>query len=189
VTITVRLPPADAPGISSPASSTTGLYTVSWNSVATAESYQLEEQVNGGGWVAQYDGTMLTRYMSQRPSATYQYRVRACNASGCGPYSGVTQTVVAINRIPLDFKVRYSASGYPQQTTRYYFFWNPVVGATRYEINTIKQQTITVQSTVQNPYETAMGGPPIHFGDSYRIRSCDAGSCSDWSEWVKHASY
>lgn len=188
VGVLVRLPPADAPGISSPASSTTGLFSVNWNGVATAETYQLEEQVNGGGWTLQYEGPLLSRYQSQRPSATYQYRVRGCNTSSCGPYSVTTQTVVAINRIPLEFKVRYSATGYPQQTSRYYFYWNPIVGATRYEINTIKQQTITVQATAPNPHEITMGGPPMHFGDSYRIRSCDAGSCSDWSEWVKHAS-
>ena len=94
-TVTVLLPPSSAPSLSVPASNTTGSYTVSWSGVATATSYNLQEQVNGGGW-STVQSSATTSWAANHSSGTYGYHVQACNGSGCGPWSGIGSTAVTI---------------------------------------------------------------------------------------------
>ncbi|WP_158497855.1 RHS repeat protein [Pseudoxanthomonas suwonensis] len=184
---TVLLPPASAPTVTAPTNNTTGTYALMWTAVGTATSYQLEEQVDGGAWAQIYEGANTSRSISSKPNGTYGYRVRACNTSGCGPYSAVAQTVVVINLIPVNFYVKYQSSGWPQTTT-YYFFWNQVAGATSYEITGQSGPTMTLPGNTAIPHQVSMSGPPMHFGPQgqYRIRSCNGTTCSAWSDWVTH---
>jgi len=95
-TITVLYPPA-TPGLSVPAgNNTTGSYTVSWNGVATATGYNLQEQVNGGGWSTVYSGTGGSWSTSGRVNGNYGYQVQACNGSGCSAFSPVGTVSVAM---------------------------------------------------------------------------------------------
>jgi hypothetical protein len=95
-TTTVLLPPSAAPSLSVPATSSTGSYTVSWGGVSGATSYTLQEQVNGGGWTTLQASGSTSRSISGKTSGTYGYRVQACNASGCGPWSGVSSILAVV---------------------------------------------------------------------------------------------
>ncbi len=94
----VTLPPGSAPSLNVPStvSNTTGSYTVSWNSVAGATSYTLQEQVNGGSWNTVYNGSATSKALSGRTNATYGYRVRACNVGGCSGWSASQSVAVSV---------------------------------------------------------------------------------------------
>lgn len=79
--------PASAPLLNAPGVNTTGSYTVSWTGVAYATRYQLDESVNGGAWTQVYNAGGGGIALSRNTSVPHSYRVRACNAFGCGPYS------------------------------------------------------------------------------------------------------
>ena len=95
-TTTVLLPPSSAPSLSVPGTNSTGSYTVSWGGVSGATSYTLQEQVNGGGWTTLQASGSTSRNISGKTSGTYGYRVQACNASGCGPWSGVSSILAVV---------------------------------------------------------------------------------------------
>jgi hypothetical protein len=95
-TLVVTHPPAAAPNLSAPGSSTNGSYTVSWSAVSTATTYTLDEQLNGGSWTAIQSGSAQSRAITGKGTGNYGYRVEACNAGGCGPWSAVSSVQVVI---------------------------------------------------------------------------------------------
>lgn len=97
-TTQVLLVPAAPSTPSSPANNTTGSYTVSWGTVTTATSYRLEESVNSGSWSEIFNAGGTSASLAGRTTATYSYRARACNASGCGGYSGAATRRCCLRR-------------------------------------------------------------------------------------------
>lgn len=89
-------PPAGIPALSAPAVNTTGSYSVTWNGVTDTTYYLLDESAGGGAW-AQVSNTTVTSasFTGKNTSIAYQYRIRACNAAGCGSYS----SIVIVDRI------------------------------------------------------------------------------------------
>ncbi|NYE30634.1 YD repeat-containing protein [Rhodanobacter sp. K2T2] len=94
-TVTVTAPTA-APALSAPATNATGSYTVSWGGVTGASAYLLQQQVNGGGWTTLQNSAAASLAVSGETNGSYGYRVQACDAVGCGPFSGTATTVVTI---------------------------------------------------------------------------------------------
>lgn len=87
--------PTTAPTISAPADSSNGDYAVTWTDVKRATSYPLQMKLNDGGW-SPLAASGDTRWLATaQQTGTYSYRVQACNASGCGPWSNVASTTVA----------------------------------------------------------------------------------------------
>lgn len=87
-----------APIINSPGYSTNGNYIVAWNAVPGTLSYAVEESAGGGAWIETYSGSANNQSVSGRVNGTYTYRVKACNAAGCGPWSALA--VVFVQRAP-----------------------------------------------------------------------------------------
>jgi len=75
----------------------TGSYTVSWTAVDTATRYELQEMAvtYGGSWTTIHDAAERSKYISGQFDGQYDYRVRACNVGGCGPYSATGSVYVA----------------------------------------------------------------------------------------------
>jgi YD repeat-containing protein len=174
--VVVALAPTSAPSVSAPANSSTGSYAVSWNSVATAISYALQEQVNGGGWSTVQASSARTWNTSGRANASYGYRVQACNASGCGPWSG-TATVSVL--LPPQSAPSLSV---PASSTNgaYAVSWASVGYVTRY---TLQEQVngggwSTVQATGARSWSTS-GRANASYG--YRVQACNASGCGPWS--------
>jgi len=174
-TTTVLYAPGSAPTITTPANNTNGSYTVSWTGVATATSYNLQEQVNGGGWAAVQSSGASTWGASGKGNGTYGYRVQACNSSGCGPWSSTGNTTVLL------------PPGAPTLSTpinntngSYTVSWTTVSTATSY---TLQEQ---VNGGAWNNVQSSAG---ISWGASgkangtygYRVQACNVSGCSGWS--------
>ncbi|MDO1527979.1 DUF6531 domain-containing protein [Fulvimonas sp. R45] len=175
--VTVTIPPASAPSLSVPATNSSGSYTVSWGSVGGATSYTLQEQVNGGGWSTAYSGSATSKAFTGKSRGTsYGYRVEACNAGGCSPWSA-THTVVLVPAAPSSISVPAQAL-YPGGTT---ISWAAVSGATSYNL----QRTFVATgatSTIYTGSATSHADVTIPPGQyDYAVDACNAAGCSGWT--------
>jgi len=71
-----------------------GNYTVSWGPGARAESYELQEQWEGGNWFTTYTGSATQTELQNRPPGRYWYRCRARNSWGDSPWSNLRKVDV-----------------------------------------------------------------------------------------------
>jgi hypothetical protein len=80
---------APAPGaITFSANPNGGNFTVSWGAVTDATSYTLQQlNTASGSWSTVYTGTAVTDAINSLAAGTYQYRVQACDSSGCGNWT------------------------------------------------------------------------------------------------------
>ena len=175
--VVVTFPPTSAPSLSVPATNSSGSYTVSWGSVSGATSYTLQEQANGGGWSTTYSGSAASKAFSGKShGASYGYRVEACNAGGCGPWSA-THTVVLVPSAPSSISVPSQAL-YPGGTT---ISWAAVSGATSYNL----QRTFVATgatSTIYTGSATSRADVTIPPGQyDYAVDACNAAGCSGWT--------
>lgn len=189
VTSSVIRPPSQAPALSVPARSSTGSYTVSWGAVGLATSYQLEESVGGGAWGALYAGTGTASSVAGRGNSIHAYRVRGCNAAGCGPLSAVASIeVLAPPPIP---SIR---SSWQQQTSpapvrvACGVGWNAVASADRYELWSYANGQ-TYQKQYDGPLtsvSTSLGqNRATYCAPTHVVRACNSSGCSSFSEPVQ----
>ena len=92
---TVTLPPAPPATISGPFQSS-GNYTISWSTSATATRYELWESYFGSGFSKVYDGSNTAKSFNSKPAGEYKYKAKACNVGGCSGFSP-TRTVTVCN--------------------------------------------------------------------------------------------
>lgn len=92
---TVTLPPAAPASISGP-SQTNGNYTISWSSSTGATRYELWESKGNDPFGQAYDGPNTFKSFNGKASGNYTYKVRACNAGGCSPFS-ITRSCLVCN--------------------------------------------------------------------------------------------
>lgn len=71
-------------------------FTVSWTAVAGAAQYILEYNHNGGAYWQAYAGAALSVSQVQAMQGNYVYRVRACDANGCGANSTPRSVLVTV---------------------------------------------------------------------------------------------
>lgn len=100
-TITVTLgtafpPPSTAPVINLPGTSSSGNYAVTWSAVSGASSYDLQQLAGSGQWMGVPHVFSNALAVRGKPSGTYEYRARGCNAFGCGPWSDVGTITVSL---------------------------------------------------------------------------------------------
>lgn len=179
-TVQVVHAPSSAPGVSSPATNGTGSYTVSWSGVSGATSYQVQEQVGGGGWSTIYNGAANSVGLSGRGLATYGYRANACNAAGCGPYSGTSNTVVSyVPATPTGLSGWKEVNGSTQPpVTNWRVDWSASAGSSYYEVEMkVGAGARTPLSSVATTFVTGTGG----FTRQFWVRACNAVGCSAWS--------
>jgi YD repeat-containing protein len=169
--------PGSAPSLSAPATSTTGSYTLSWSVVATAVSYNLEESSNGGsGWsgIASVSGTSAG--VSGRGAGTYLYRVKACNAAGCGSYSGnaSTQVIFAPSGAPsLSAPANAGVNGYTVS-------WSGVAAASSYILEESANGggwTVTQNANATSQAFSGKGNGSY----AYRSKGCNLAGCGPYS--------
>ena len=174
--LVVTHPPASAPSLSVPATSSTGSYTVSWGGVSTATSYTLQESVNGGSWATAYSGSAKSKALSGKGNGTYTYRVEACNAGGCSAWSGSKSTVVThppTSAPSLSVPATSSTGGYTVS-------WGSVSTATSYTLQESVNGgswTTAYSGSAQSKAISGKGNGTY----AYRVEACNAGGCSAWS--------
>ncbi|HEY4144921.1 hypothetical protein [Pinirhizobacter sp.] len=176
----IVVPPQSAPGISAPATNNIGIYTVSWTGVSGAATYLIQEQVNGGGFTTLQNSATTSIGRSGKVNGTYGYRVQACNASGCGPFSGTANVVVAlVPHVPATLTLTLLS---PPSKGRIQAVWSAVTDVTRYEV----QESIGGGS--MNPAYSGTATTMIFTRGStgltyvYQARACNANGCSAWGQ-------
>jgi hypothetical protein len=94
-TCAVLLPPGAPVSVAYPASSTTGIYTITWPAVSSATSYIVRRSANNGAtWVQIYSGASPS-CNENVISGKYRYSVKAVNNSGISGWrTGTPQCAV-----------------------------------------------------------------------------------------------
>lgn len=114
------------PDITLAASSSTGVYTVSWNASAIAASYTLSEN---SVVLPVITAPTVSYTPPNKANGSYIYQVKACNAVGCSSTSAAktinVATVAALGTITPSIS---NTTGIPS------LLWTDVAGATRYDI-------------------------------------------------------
>ncbi|WAW97476.1 RHS repeat protein [Xanthomonas citri pv. malvacearum] len=175
-TATVQLPPSSAPVLTAPAQAPNGTYTVGWSGPAGADTYRLEESVNGGGWSEVQSAAATSRAYTGKPAGTYAYRARGCNPAGCGPYSGTT-TVQAF--YPPGGTPSLSAPGQSLGGS-YTVAWSAVSGAASYRLEESANGGGWTQVQETATTSTAFSGKAAgNYG--YRARACNGAGCGGYS--------
>jgi len=165
-----------APALTVPSYSSNGSYTVSWNSVSYATSYELQEQTNGGAWTARYTGAALSWAATGKAGATYGYRVRACHDASCSGWSGTTNAVV---QLPPSTATGISL---PAQSPNgnYTVSWGTIAGAATYKLEeSINSGGWTqVQNTAASAAAFSGRGAGTY---AYRVSGCNPAGCGPLS--------
>lgn len=176
-TVSVIRPPV-VPTISAPAGTGSGTATVSWTGVAMATSYPLDERVNGGAWTTvQNDGST----QSQRNGlvfGTYNYRVRACNVSGCSGYSNTAAiasspppgTPQFIHSVKSEWKEGRATKIACEAK------WASMPGATTYEM-----MAYGGRLQYSGPDTSIQAQGATYCAEEQVVRACNANGCSAWS--------
>jgi YD repeat-containing protein len=176
--VAVTIPPTSAPGISVPGSSNTGSYTVSWNGVAGATTYVLQEQVNGGGWTTVQNANVGSWAASGKGNGAYGYQVQGCDVGGCGPFSIVASVVVSLGPLaPTNVTMTTHSNGKITFTT---VQWDAVAGATLYQAENEQTGAITYSGTTAEFTLASASVPSFPVPYLASVRACNAVGCSQW---------
>ncbi len=183
-TTVVLFRPVVPGGLTIPASNTDGTYSVSWNAVSTATSYELVEKKNNSSWVTVHSSNIRSKLLTGRGSATYYYRVRACNISGCGAYS-VTKTITVL--LPPD-KPNLIAPSRIIEGGRIILTWGSGGTGATYQL----QRASQIGSSYRSPWVTVYEGGLLSYTTAsitnpfgyhvFRVRACNSSGCSNYSD-------
>lgn len=167
-----HIPPA--PGSISVPGNSTGAVAVSWPATTYATSYQVDHSTNGN-WANVWSGTSTSTTVNEGTSGNWSYRVRACNANGCGGYA----TSGAVNVILPPGTPTISGGG-NNNTGAYTISWTAMSGAVSYNLiesangGGIQQ----VQFNSSTSWSTSGKGNGNY---SYQVQACSTLSCSPFS--------
>ncbi|MGZ2372011.1 GEVED domain-containing protein [Ancylomarina sp. YFZ004] len=82
-------PPVTPDGLTA-SNITTNSFTIAWNAVSTATSYDLQIREQGGSWNTITNGSTTYDYTGASEQTTYEYQVRATNNNGSSAYSATS---------------------------------------------------------------------------------------------------
>lgn len=171
--VNVLYPPAGPPTLMVPAASNSGGYTVSWNSVATADRYELEERPGAAAWTQIHNAAGTSKVLSGQTAGQWSYRVRACNLAGCSAYSAIATTAV-VTGVPTLTAPASSTSG------SYTVSWTAVTAAARYELAQRKDGGSWSKVHDAAAISKAFSGL-ANATYEYRVRGCVSTVCAGYS--------
>jgi hypothetical protein len=157
-------------------SSSTGSYTVSWNDVAQATRYELDENVNGT-WSPLQNTSATSRTISHG-NGTYGYRVEACNSHGCSVWSATRNVTVAAP--PSAPTGAYVENYFTAKLEGYRAHWNAVSGATRYEAKRNDTGASVYSGTGTSFIMDTAFIPDVPTYYQFSVRACNT-TCSGWT--------
>lgn len=182
----VTLAPPTPASLTNPLGDPDGTFNVSWTTVTgPVTAYELWEATNSSftGEVRIYNSTGSLFAVTGRANGTYYYRVRACNAAGCGGYRpGATGTTVAVPPgAPASITVPGTSS-----TGSFTISWTAGSGTnTGYELYESTSPSFATQSLVYSGASTSTALSGRANGTYYyRVRGCNVGSCGQYREGV-----
>lgn len=153
-----------------------GNYTLTWNAVADATYYRLEESTDWVNW-KQFTPATNSQAFSSKPTGSYIYRVAACNGAGCNPNYSAAVVVNALQP-PATTWISVPASS---TSGTYSVSWGAVAHASYYafeENNGSGWVRITTDARTSFPFENKPSGTYW-----YRVLPCNTTACaSAWAE-------
>ena len=161
-----------------PSFSSTGVYNITWGSVAQATGYELDRSEDGGeNWEQVYSGTS-TSYQESVEDGSYRYRVRATMLIGATAYrTNEYDCVVSLAQAP----DAPESIGYPEEsaTGEYRVVWAKCTRTQHYAL-----ERSNVGGTIWTPIYT----DTAHYYDEavpnglyrYRVRAINGYGSSDW---------
>lgn len=171
--VVAHIPPAPSSITIPPTSS--GSVTISWPATAYATSYQLEHSV-GAGWEQVYAGSGTQATINETNSGNWYYRVRACNANGCGGY--VTGSYVTVTIAPAAAPALYGAGTSNNGT--YTMSWTGVSGASAYNLVESANGGSWQQVFYATTGNWSISGRP-EGSYVYMVQACNISGCGPWS--------
>ena len=175
-TVTVTLPPATPSAINGPSTDTDGAFTLSWGSSSGATSYTLQRRIGSGGWSTIQNSSAASRNESGLSSATYSYRVRACNAGGCSGWTATKSVTVTLPPVTPSAITGPSTDADGSFTVS----WGSSSSATSYQLQ--RRVDSGGWASIQNASGTSRSESSIADGVwQYRVRACSAAGCSGWT--------
>lgn len=179
-TRTVTEAPPSQPVVTVPSTDADGNYTVTWNSVSGATSYDLRIDLPGGAtsWQQIYSGSGTSKSESGRGEGTHGYIVRACNTGGCSGWSGRKDiTVDATPAVPSLTAITINGNGDTVVN------WSNV-GASSYElriyIDAPEFPEFDGWQSIYTGPNTSFTGPGLG-GLDMSVKACNGNDCSNWS--------
>jgi RHS repeat-associated protein len=179
-----------------------GNYTVTWPAAARATYYKLREL--DAAWTDVPGRISATNWhpATPKPNGFYSYLLAPCNVYGCLPFNPVTtQTEVRVDipatqpmTPPTGFSVVPGSLNTPRPSP-HKFRWNPVAGASSYQLKQedltcpqVPDQVIPIAANEPQPYQgvypelTMCNGQerdPSRF--HFSLQACNGNTCSDWT--------
>ena len=178
--LSVATPPATPGGLSATALSSTEI-GLSWNDVGTETRYEVE--VKGAG------STRLDTVAADaeahvagglRVATAYEFRIRACNANGCSPFSSSASATTRAIAAPSGLAATTVGAG-----TAIELEWTDNADdETRYEVQRDAGGGLgfaaleTLGTDAESHTDDAVAPDGSY---TYRVRACNAGGCSSFS--------
>ncbi|NKB39015.1 MAG: tandem-95 repeat protein [Gammaproteobacteria bacterium] len=157
-----------------------GNYTVSWGAATgQVDTYKLEES-SGGAWTEIQDSSALSKVFTNRPVGAYDYRVRACNSSGCGDYNPVN-TVVCNYPVPSQVTGLSGPAG--SSTGNVPLTWDAPTGPlVWHEVEQIKAVQVSTYDTASSNLTYSVLGLNENGEYQFRVRACNFNDCGAYSD-------
>lgn len=170
------LPPASAPSLTAPATSSTGNYTLTWTSIATTNAYELRERLGSGAWNTIHNAGSTMATVNGNASGSWDYQVRACNVAGCSAWSATNTIVVTLPPAQVPTLTAPASN----TTGSYTVSWSAIEAATRYELEQRKDDGAWSKIHDASITSNALIGQTVG-SYNYRVRACNAAGCSAYS--------
>lgn len=160
----------------------TAVPALDWSGEDDTLEYQLEQSTDPQFEEMQvvFEGrsTSWSVPINTSKPGTYYYRVCASSDGGTGPWSQPVQVDIVLPPPPTP---HLAVAHFDQETGSYELRWQPVTGATHYELEEVERESgeRQINSLTSSIYqiEEQKTGEYV-----YRVRACHDFGCSEWSE-------
>ncbi len=172
----VAYPPPPAPTLHAPIEGRP--LTLSWEAEGEALEYTLEcaTQPDFSDAEVVYEGRATSWDIPAQKPGTFLFRVRAVSDGGPGPWSAPQQVKVTLPPPPTP---RLAAPIYGYEHGAFTLRWQPVPGATRYELEETPAAGTPRLIVLDDVVYEARGQPVGEY--IFRVRACHDYGCSGWS--------
>ncbi|WP_083824760.1 chitobiase/beta-hexosaminidase C-terminal domain-containing protein [Idiomarina sp. A28L] len=173
-TNTIQVPLLTAPAITSVSNSGLTL-TANWGSSAEATRYEVQARTNGSWGSIINRGTTRNYSLAGIRGSRYAFRVRACDSSGCSPFSSISSEVVILT-LATPQAPTISNSVFTVTAN-----WTSISGAARYDVQ-VRTNSGTWSGTINKNVDLNHSVTGVR-GNSYsfRVRACDSFGCTGYS--------
>lgn len=158
-------------------SATANSVTFEWNAVPGAKSYEIEYTANGNKYYKTTSSPKFTAY-GLSAGTTFSFKVKAVSGTNSGAATVLNASTKPAKVNGLKLKARTS--------TAITLTWNKVAGASRYEVQMLRNgKWVTVATVTKN--SAVIGKKYIKPNSSYsfRVRAVGAGGNGEYSNTVK----